>query len=187
MKELLYGNRSMIACVLCYLAWWIVTFKPPAPKGSLIGSVFLIGAFIFGLGGIFVIIHAITRISLEPVAESLIPMWIIPATGIISYVLLLAITSKLLHRQVTSELFIIIGWKVLELCFVNAMYRCGITGKEAVVGLFAGIIIVAVLSIICYLLYYKLEYVKGYYDGMIPLVLVGIMISIIDLVGWRSL
>ncbi len=114
-------------------------------------------------------------------------MWIIPAAGIISYVLLLAITSKLLYRQVTSELFIIIGWTVLELCFVNAMYRCGIIEKEAVVGLFAGIIVVAVLSIICYLLYYKLEYVKGYYDGMIPLVLVGIMVAIIDVVGWRSL
>ena len=187
MKELLYGNRSMIACVLCYLSWWIITFKPPAPKGSLIGSVFLIGAFIFGLGGIFIIVHAITRISLDPVTELFIPMRVIPIIGIISYVLLLAITSKLLHRQVTSELFIIIGWTVLELCFVNAMYRCGISGKEAVIVLFAGIIAVAVLSIICYLLYYKLEYVKGYYDGMIPLVLVGIMVAIIDLVGWRSL
>ena len=85
------------------------------------------------------------------------------------------------------DVFIIIGWTVLELCFVNAMYRCGITGKEAVVGLFAGIIVVALLSIICYLLYYKLEYFKGYYDGMIPLVLVGIMVAIIDVIGWRSL
>lgn len=185
MKELLYGNRSMIACIFCYLAWWIITFKPPAPKGSLIGNVFLIGAFIFGLGGVFIIIHAITRMSLVSVVNLFIPMWTIPAAGIVSYVLLLVITSKLLHRQVTSELFIIIGWTVLELCFVSTMYRCGITGKEALIGLFAGIILVSILSIICYLLYYNLEYVKGYYDGMIPLVLVGIMVVVINLVGWR--
>ncbi len=187
MNELLYGNRSMIACVLCYLAWWIITFKPPAPKGSLIGSIFLIGAFVFGLGGIFIIIHAITRMGLEQAVNPLFPIWTIPVAGLITYILLLAITSKLLHRQVTSELIIIIGWTVLELCFVSSMYRYGIAGKEALIGLFVGIIIVTALSIICYLLYYKLEYVKGYYDGMIPLVLVGIMVVIIDLVGWRSI
>ncbi len=77
---------------------------------------------------------------MEQVVEPFIRMWIIPVIGIISYILLLVITSKLLHRQVTSELFIIVGWTVLELCFVNAMYRCSVAGKQAVIGLIAGII-----------------------------------------------
>ncbi len=187
MKELLYGNRSMIACVICYLVWWVVTFKPPAPKGSFAGSIFLIGAFLFGLGGIFLIVHAISRLSEQPAVNPFIPLWMIPAAGALFYVVSLMITSKVLHRQVTSELLIIIVWTVLELCFVSTMYRYDIIGKGALAALLAGIVVVMILSIICYLLYYNLEYVKGYYDGMIPLVLVGIMVALIDFVGWRSL
>ncbi len=31
------------------------------------------------------------------------------------------------------------------------------------------------------MLYYKLEYTKGYYDGMIPLALTGMMMTVINL------
>ena len=186
MKELLYGNRSMIACVICYLGWWIITFKPPAPKGTIMGSLFLIGAFIFGLGGIFVIVHAMIRLTEQDIVNSFVPMWSIPAAGIISYFLLLLISAKLLHRQVTSELLIIIIWTILEVCFVGTMYRYGFTGKGSLIGLIIGIIAVTVISMICYMLYYKLEYVKGYFDGMIPLILTGIMMIVINIVGQQG-
>ncbi len=180
MKELLYGNRSMIACVVCYLLWWIITFKPPAPKSSPAGSVFLMGAFLFGVGGIFVIVHGIIRLADSPVVNSFVPLWTIPVFGIALYAALLYITSSLLHRQVTSELFIIIGWTVLEACFVGTMFRYGAIRSEQLTAMLIGIIIVTVLSIICYLLYYRLEYVKGYFDGMIPLILTGLMMVIMD-------
>ena len=180
MKVLIYGNRSMIACVVCYLLWWIITFKPPAPKSSLTGSVFLMGAFLLGLGGIFVISHGIIRMSDSQVVNPFIPLWLIPVAGIALYAVLLYITSSLLRRQVTSELFIIIGWTVLETCLVCTMYRYGVIRTGKLAALTIGIMIVSVLSIICYLLYYRLEYVKGYYDGMIPLILTGIMMVIIN-------
>lgn len=181
MKELLYGNRSMIVCVICYLAWWIITFKPPAPKGTLTGSLFLIGAFIFGIGGIFMIVHAMTRMEGQDIVNPFMPVWIVPVAGIISYVILLVLSSKLLHRQVTSELLIIIIWTVLEICFVITMYRYGFIGNGVLSVLIAGIIAVTVISMICYMLYYKLEYTKGYYDGMVPLILTGIMMVVINM------
>lgn len=181
MKELLYGNRSMIACVCCYLAWWIITFRPPAPKGSLMGSVFLMGAFLSGIGGIFLIVHGIINMADKPVANSFIPVWIIPVLGIIAYMILLFISANLFHRQVTSELFIIVGWTVLELCFVGTLYRYGAIGRGNLAANITGIIIVTVVSMVCYLLYYDLEYVKGYIDGMIPLILTGLMMYIINL------
>lgn len=181
MKELLYGNRSMIACVCCYLAWWIITFRPPAPKGSLMGSVFLLGAFLSGVGGIFLIVHGIINMTDKPAVNSFIPVWIIPVLGIIAYMVLLFVSANLFHRQVTSELFIIVGWTVLELCLVGTLYRYGAIGRGNLVAYITGIIIVAVVSMVCYLLYYDLEYVKGYIDGMIPLILTGIMMVIINL------
>lgn len=187
MKALLFGNRSMIACVICYLSWWIITFKPPAPKNSPAGNVFLMGAFLFGIGGIFVISHGILRMVDRQVVNPFIPTWMIPVAGIGVYAILLFITSSLLHRQVTSELFIIIGWTVLETCLVCTMFKYGIVRKEQLIALMFGIIVVMVLSIICYLLYYKLEYVKGYYDGMAPLVLTGIMMVIINITVKESI
>ena len=181
MKELLYGNRSMIACVCCYLAWWIITFRPPAPKGSLMGSVFLLGAFLSGVGGIFLIVHGIINMADKPAVNPFIPVWIIPVLGIISYMILLFVSANLFHRQVTSELFIIVGWTVLELCIVGTLYRYGAIGRGNLAAYITGIIIVTVLSMVCYLLYYDLEYVKGYIDGMIPLILTGIMMVIINL------
>ncbi|MCR4655166.1 MAG: hypothetical protein K5770_02910 [Lachnospiraceae bacterium] len=181
MEELIYGNRSMITCVICYLAWWIITFKPPAPKGTLTGSLFLIGAFIFGIGGIFLIAHAMIRLMEREIINPFIPMWIIPVAGILFYVILLVLSSGLLHRPVTSELLIIIIWTVLEICFVGTMYRYGFIENGVLSALIAGIIIVTIISMICYLLYYKLEYVKGYYDGMVPLMLTGIMMAVINM------
>ena len=181
MKELLYGNRGMIACVCCYLAWWIITFRPPAPKGSLMGSICLLGAFLFGVGGIFLIVHGIINMADKPVVNSFIPVWIIPVLGIIAYMVLLFVSANLFHRQVTSELFIIVGWTVLELCFVGTLYRYGAIGRGNPAAYITGIIIVTVVSMVCYLLYYDLEYVKGYIDGMIPLILTGIMMVIINL------
>ncbi len=183
MKEILYGNYSMIACVICYLAWWGITFKPPAPESSLIGNAFLAGAFVFGLAGIFTIIHAITKMMTQPETHRFISLKAIMIAGIVSYIVLLMVSSKLLHRQVTSELFIIIGWTVLELCLVGTVYRFGNMVITSLTALFAGIIVAAVLSLVCYLLYYKLEYVKGYYDGMIPLILTGVMMVIINVVS----
>ena len=117
----------------------------------------------------------------KPAVNPFIPVWIIPVLGIISYMVLLFVSANLFHRQVTSELFIIVGWTVLELCLVGTLYRYGIIGRGNLAAHITGIIIVTVLSMVCYLLYYDLEYVKGYIDGMIPLILTGVMMVIINL------
>ena len=117
----------------------------------------------------------------KPAVNPFIPVWIIPVLGIISYMILLFVSANLFHRQVTSELFIIVGWTVLELCIVGTLYRYGAIGRGNLAAYITGIIIVTVLSMVCYLLYYDLEYVKGYIDGMIPLILTGIMMVIINL------
>ena len=94
---------------------------------------------------------------------------------------LFLVTYLIFKRQVTTELFLIVGWAVLELCAVNVLYGMGqfqLTG--AVV--FAVIIAAAALiSLICYIFYYKLGQTAGYIDGMIPLILAAVVMSVITI------
>ena len=190
MTKILTGNWLMVVCSICYLAWWLITFKPPAPKGTSVGTLCLIGAFCSGLLGLFLtgtgmaIDEGLTGSGMandEGITGSGVPMlWIIIA-GIIMYAVLLILTRVLFHRQVTSELFIIVGWAVLEAALCNYMYALGrFTAKEALI--YVGVILVtAVVSLICYILYYELPYVKGYIDGCIPLALCMIVMIILNL------
>lgn len=94
--------------------------------------------------------------------------------GIVLYILLLFWTSYLMHRQVTTELLLIIGWGMLVFCEMNTLYGShAFTSAAAIIGCVVAAIFV-ITSMVCYLAYYDLEPMKGFYDGMIPLILVGI-------------
>ena len=41
-RSFLYGNWLMVLCACFYLAWWIITFRPPEPKGTTLGRICLI-------------------------------------------------------------------------------------------------------------------------------------------------
>lgn len=178
--SLIYGNWLMVICACFYLAWWIVTFRPPEPRGTPLGRVFLILAFLTGLSGLVWCIRVLNA-PVEDVIHSGIPgLWIVIG-GVAAYFALLAGTGILLHRQVTSELLIITGWAVVELCLVNYWYQHGNLQIEWGIGLTVIIFSAAVVSLICYLLYYKLPYEKGYIDGCIPLALVATVMTGINL------
>ena len=180
MGKVLLGNWLLVICSICYLAWWLITFKPPAPKGSMVGTLILIGAFASGLSGLFFAVTGMASPSEEVIQEG-IPGILIIASGIILYAILLLLTRTIFHRQVTSELFIIVGWSVLEAALCNYMYTLGeFSAKEAIICA-AVILLVSIISLICYILYYELSYVKGYIDGCIPLVLCMIVMIILNL------
>ena len=109
-----------------------------------------------------------------------IPGIVLITGGIILYVALLILTRVIFHRQVTSELFIIVGWAVLEIAAVNFACKIGVLQSAGFIAWAVTILIIAVISLICYILYYNLPYVKGYIDGCIPLVLVGAAMLIMN-------
>ena len=99
--------------------------------------------------------------------------WIL-AGGVIGYVVLLVISNIIFHRMVTTELFLIVGWAVLNLIVVDTLYASGLF-SDRVSSLFVVLtLIVVVASLYCYMIYYDLEKWKGYIDGFLPLVMVGI-------------
>ncbi len=85
----------------------------------------------------------------------------------------------LLKRQVTTELFLIVGWTVLMFLELNALYGMGHYTRTVTILLFVITVVAAAVGLVCYLLYYNLDKVKGYVDGMIPLLLVAVMMAVV--------
>ena len=183
-KTLLTGNWTMALCGVFYLAWWIVVFRPPKPRNSPVGWVLLALAFLAGMAGFYLM----GRTLVEPVSEVNpgVPGRWITLTGTVAYAVLLVGTTLIFHRQVTSELLIIVAWAVLELCAVSFLYRCGVLTYAAAVTLAGIVLAAAVASLICYLLYYRLPYTPGFIVGCIPLALAVLTIALVNLTAART-
>ena len=103
--------------------------------------------------------------------------------GIAVYLVLMAGSGAILHRQVTAELLLIVGWTVLQICVLDA--AGAMTGELTRMSLFMVLaMLVAVASFLAYLAYYNLSPVAGYIDGMVPLLLCG-GLMLAEIIGMR--
>ncbi len=176
-KQILTGNFMLIICCIFYIAWWLIAFHPThAVKGMKSGWL-LIPAFIFGVWGVVQVANGSSTGEEVPV--------IIPKAGIVigaiaAYLVLFVGTYMLMHRQVTTELFLIVGWTALMLMELDTLYGLGEFRETSAILLMVVTVLAAVVSMVCYLLYYNLDAVKGYIDGTIPLGLAGIMMIVIS-------
>ena len=59
------GNWLMVLCAAFYLAWWRITFRPPAPAGTPIGKICLLLAFVTGLAGLSLAVISMNSVSGE--------------------------------------------------------------------------------------------------------------------------
>ncbi|MCD8211730.1 MAG: hypothetical protein LUC17_01730 [Oscillospiraceae bacterium] len=173
-RQILTGNLLMIGCCIFYIAWWLVAFHPThAIKGFKSGWL-LIPAFILGVAAAVQLIRG--AVGSTPQTQ-LMPRLAILIGGVVVYGILLALTYLLLKRQITSELVLLVGWTVLMFLGVNALYASGIYSISAAVVFLVISVVAAGIGIVCYLLYYDLDNVKGYIDGLIPLVLCGAVMA----------
>ena len=171
-KQIFQSNILLIVCCTFYLTWWLLAFKPNgAIKGMKTGWL-LIPAFISGL---ISIILAVKGIQSASVRVTLFPNGSLLWGGIVAYFILLAVTVLLFRRQVTTELFLIVGWAALALSEINVLY--GISRfSHGLAVMFAVVIgVAALISLVCYVLYYNLGDRAGYFDGMVPLLMVALV------------
>jgi hypothetical protein len=87
------------------------------------------------------------------------------------FVVMLLVTSVGFHRMVTSELMIIHAWVALELSAAVVLYGAGHfgPGRAAVLAVLLGVSFI--VSMICYVLYYRLGEAASYRVGMVPLLM----------------
>ncbi len=175
-RQMLNGNLLLVTCCVFYLAWWLIAFKPEGAIKGFKSGWLLIPAFIFGLLGVIQITKG-SNVS----SNLILSRNTILIGGVMAYIILLLGTAIFLKRQVTTELFLIVGWTVLAFLELNALYSLGEFSRTVTILFLVISVIAAIISLVCYLLYYNLDSVKGYIDGMIPLLMVAVMMIAITI------
>jgi len=173
-KQIFRSNILLIICCVFYLVWWLLAFKPTgAIKGIKTGWL-LIPAF---AAGSVAIILAVKGVLSSSVGVALFQSGLLLCGGIAAYLILLAVTRLLFKRSVTTELFLIVGWAMLVLSEINVLYGIG-RFSHGLAAIFAVVIgVAALISLVCYVLYYNLGNRAGYFDGMIPLLMVALVMA----------
>ena len=167
-KLILIGNVLFVVCCVFYLVWWLLAFKPVGAVTGMKSGWLLIPACLSGLAGV---ITALWGMLGKTQGSRLFGGWHILWGGIVLYFLLLAVTVLLFKRQLTSELFLIVGWGMLALAEINALFGLGLFSHGLSVGFIIVIGAAVIVSLVCYVLYYRLDSSTGYIDGMVPLLL----------------
>ncbi len=175
-RKILTGNILMILCCIFYLAWWLLAFKPTGAIKGMKSGWLLMPAFIFGVASVYQIAGGSGSVDNQ---LKLFSGNAVIIGGVVAYLILFAGTAVLLKRQVTTELFLIVGWTALMFLELNALYGMGHYTRSVTILLLVITVVAAAVSLICYLLYYNLDKVKGYVDGMIPLLLVAVMMAVV--------
>ncbi|MCL2463282.1 MAG: hypothetical protein FWF44_11495, partial [Defluviitaleaceae bacterium] len=154
--------------------WWLLAFKPAGAVTGMKTGWLLIPASIDGLAGV---IFALLGIVAQTPDARLLPGIAILIGGVVLYFILLAVTVLLFKRPSTSELILIIGWGMLALAEVNALFGFGLFPRARSVGFIIIICAAVAISLVCYVLYYRLDRRAGYIDGMIPLLLAALTMA----------
>ena len=173
-KNILLGQWLFVACCIAYLIWWCFAFRPGYAAPGVAKILPFALTAIFGIAGLsFVIMGcqgAKDAAANTANASGLHNIYIIGACAA-AYMILLVVTNMVMHRQVTTELMLIVFWICMQLCIINTMHSGGHWGMVAAIVLAIFAIIAAAAGMICYLMYYNLEPMKGFYMGMVPLIL----------------
>ena len=172
--EIFAGNLLLLSCILFYLIWWVVSFRPNSSSGSS-GVFYITAAFITGVAAIVLLSGGITSLSQD--SKSLPVKFILLGVAAL-FLVLLPVMSIAFHRALTSELIIIHIWAALELSVVAVLYgtRYFGLGRVAILATLVGIAFVT--SLICYVLYYRLNGTVSYWDGMVPLMMAAFVMTV---------
>jgi hypothetical protein len=159
--EMFAGNLLLLFCLLFYLAWWVVSYRQ-----SSSGGFYLTGAFITGVAAIALMSDGINSLSQDSKG---LPVSSILLGGAALFLVLLLVTAIAFHRTVTSELIIIHIWAALELSAVAVLYGTGRFGAGRAATLAALVGIATAVSLICYVLHYRLDETASYWSGIVTL------------------
>ncbi len=175
-RQIITGQILLIVCCIFYMIWWYRGFRPNVEAdrlGGINGCLLLITA-VLGVAGIF--------FSLLPTPETVgvryKQMYIIIG-GIATYIILMMITRHVFDRIVTSELFLIVGWTMLELSLLNRLSGSGLLSGTRLVIVYVSVVLAFIISMILYVAYYRMEDMVAFYSAMVPLVTEAVSMAVL--------
>lgn len=172
--EIFISNLLLFICSMFYLVWWVVSFRP-GTSGGASGMFYISAAFITGVAAI--VLMSVSIYSLSHDSKSVPVKFILLGSATLFFVLIL-ITTNAFHRSVTSELIIIHIWVALEMSAVVVLYGTGNFDSRRARTLAALVGIAFVASLICYVLYDRLNGMASYLDGMLPLIMAAFVMAV---------
>ena len=167
MTKVIAGQVLLVICCVFYLIWWYRGFRPGVNVSRIGGTngVLLLVTAAFGIAGLVM--------SLTPVPEDLprkVSSGYIIVGGVIAYLGLLLLTRYVFHRIVTTELFLIVGWTMLEIVVITKLNAAGGLSDGRFCFMCCVFAIAFVISMVLYVAYYRMEEMKAFYAAMVPLV-----------------
>lgn len=175
--RILAGNVLFIVCCAFYLAWWLLWFRPVNPVVGVKTGWLLVPAAIAGVAAVICIIWGVSGVG---AGKLLFPNWAAVVGWIAGYAVLAAGTWWLFDRPVTSELLLITGWGALALAQVSALAGSGLFSRQMALIFVVIVAVVVIASLVCYVLYFRLDPWPSYIDGMIPLLLTALTLAAIS-------
>lgn len=170
---LVAGHGLLVLCAVLYLAWWFEFFRPRSarPQGLEygIGVALIVMA---AIAGIFGVVKICTALGGMPTRLPATALWSCAVAG---YIVLAVVTYRALGRPVTTELLLIVAWTALELAVVGALLAVGSGFAPPLLVL---VVLGFVVSMACYVLYYRLSGWAAFLDGCGPLITVGIIAAV---------
>lgn len=184
MHKVITGQILLVICCIFYVIWWSLCYKPDVivnRTGGINGILLLITAGC-GLAGTALTLYGLNAMPLKQTPK--LNGSIIILDGIIVYFALMAITRGLLKRPVTTELVLITAWAMLEVSVINTLTAGQVyTDKQNTIAMIL-IAIAFVISMILYVLYYKMEPMKAYDAAMVPLITEAISMAIVTVMAF---
>ncbi|WP_091412374.1 hypothetical protein [Friedmanniella luteola] len=169
------GEVLLVVCSLSYLVWWTLTFRPSVrtPPG---GGLFLAGAVLSGVGGLVLLAAGIA--ALLPKA-SWTALGATIAGGVMVGALLLYVTSSVAHRPLTTELPLIVVWTTMQLAAGITLQTAGVLTSSTASTWMVATAVAALVGLVCYLIFYRLDPIPAYWIGMVPLVVDGVVAALL--------
>ncbi|MCL2881754.1 MAG: hypothetical protein FWF45_02520 [Coriobacteriia bacterium] len=173
-RAIFFGNLLLVLCCVFYLAWWFLAFRVNNPIKGIQSGWLLIPAAVAGLSAVVLTIQGITATKAE---SALVPSHVFLWGGAIAFVILAVITVVVFKRQMTSELLLFVFWGALALAEVNVLYGSQQLSSVAALVLTLIVVLVVAASLVCYVLFYRLEPRLAFWDGAIPLLLIALTMA----------
>jgi hypothetical protein len=136
----------------------------------------LIPAFAAGLAAVILMLRGVRGVHAE---MELYPGRFILWGGIAAYFILLASPSFCSGGMLRRELFLIVGWAMLALAVINALFGSGLFSRGTSLAFVFVIAAAAAASLVCYVLYYRLGDMAGYITGMAPLLAMAVFSAVL--------
>ncbi len=180
LRDVVFGHLLLIICCVFYLIWWSISFRPGQSVNRELGirGILLLVTAASGIAGLLLSIFGINLIP----GKTSVSNGLVCLIGLATYVILLFATYYELHRPVTTELLLITGWAMLEVCCVNTCRAGGALSVPQSIWMLLVIAAAFVISMVLYVLYYRMEEWRAFYAAMVPLITEAVSMGIFELV-----